>query len=60
MFAHTVCRLFVPKYLATLGVALWLGGVGTATAQPEWKVGLIAVKITPERPVAHVRLCRPG
>src|SRR5207237_10890848 len=33
------------------GLVLLLGAVGACAADPEWKVGLAQVKITPERPV---------
>src|SRR5437762_2748822 len=36
---------------AAVALALLPGGRGAAAAEPEWKVGLARVKITPERPV---------
>jgi hypothetical protein len=41
-----------PRGWATLAcLALLLNGFAAAAAEPEWKVGLAQVKITPERPV---------
>src|SRR5439155_22372594 len=38
-------------WAAVAGLALLLGGRGAPAAEPDWKVGLAQVKITPERPV---------
>jgi neutral ceramidase len=38
-------------WLALTGLALLLGGPGAHAAEPDWKVGLARVKVTPERPV---------
>ena len=51
MSKQDVCCVFSPNWPVLMCLALWLGGVSSAAAQPEWKVGLASIKITPDRPV---------
>lgn len=48
---HRLNRTLLPIWLALFGAAVWLDAPHASAAEPEWKVGLAAVKITPEQPV---------
>jgi hypothetical protein len=48
---HTTGRSPARTWAALAGLALLLTGAGASSAEPDWKVGLAQVKITPERPV---------
>jgi hypothetical protein len=51
MTHRTADRIRRWGWAALAGLAVLLGGRGAPAAEPDWKVGLAQVKITPERPV---------
>jgi hypothetical protein len=51
MTHQTADRIWRWEWVAVTGLAVLLGSRGAPAAEPDWRVGLAQVKITPERPV---------
>jgi hypothetical protein len=51
MTHRTATRIRRWEWAAVAGLTVLLGGRAAPAAEPDWKVGLAQVKITPERPV---------